>query len=137
MASTVPPQPFSANRMRSLFLVRVCCAKLHGPKRLGYGCSFREKCKEVLPDLETVNNLRRLPGQVVNCLEVWEDFLTFFPKGTSIPKPLWSMEFGATYPYQKETPHAIGTKRLGRYRGSHGVRLSKVQKKNRFDALPS
>src|SRR5260370_16718962 len=47
------------------------------------------------------------------------------------------MEFGATYPYVDETPHAVGVKRLGHYRGSHGVKLSQFPFVERTQHLPS
>jgi DNA (cytosine-5)-methyltransferase 1 len=71
-------------------------------------------------------------------LKVWQKFLDRFPKNRQLPSfPIWSMEFGATYPYQTETPHAAGTKRLGHYRGSHGRKLSELDKRERITHLPS
>jgi hypothetical protein len=41
------------------------------------------------------------------------------------------------YPYTDSTPHAVGVKRLGRYRGSHGVKLSQFPVEQRMLHLPS
>ncbi len=79
-----------------------------------------------------------LAGQAVRCLEVWQEFLDSFPKRHELPSfPVWSMEFGATYPYENTTPHARGASRLGWYAGCHGVRLSTVPTEERLDRLPS
>ena len=68
-----------------------------------------------------------VPDYVINCLNVWQKFVSKFPKRVHLPTfPIWSMEFGATYPYVTETPFEVGEKRLGHYRGSHGVKLSQA-----------
>src|SRR5206468_492615 len=46
---------------------------------------------------------RPIPAQVEECLMVWQDFLDRIPKDEKIPHPIWSMEFGATYPYRNRT----------------------------------
>ena len=54
------------------------------------------------------------------------------------PHPLWSMEFGATYPFRRTTPWATGIETLRRYRGIHGASLSKASTKEElFALLPS
>jgi DNA (cytosine-5)-methyltransferase 1 len=79
-----------------------------------------------------------IPEYVVKCLNVWQKFVTRFPKNTYLPTfPIWSTEFGATYPYIDETPHAVGVKRLGHYRGSHGLKLSQFAFQERMARLPS
>jgi DNA (cytosine-5)-methyltransferase 1 len=81
---------------------------------------------------------RRLPEQVSRCLDVWQEFLDRVPKNEKVPHPLWSMEFGATYPYQLTTPHAMDLENLRRYRGAHGRPLSAGKtEKQVFDLLPS
>jgi DNA (cytosine-5)-methyltransferase 1 len=81
---------------------------------------------------------RQLSKYVVDCLDVWQEFVERFPKKQNLPTfPIWSMEFGASYPYEHETPHAAGVKRLGHYRGSHGCKLSEFPFEERMDRLPS
>ena len=70
---------------------------------------------------------RRLPDQVKRCLAVWQEFLDKVPKDEKIPHPIWSMEFGATYPYEDITPSRLSTEELRKYRGSHGKLLSDAQ----------
>ena len=84
------------------------------------------------------NDARPIPDCVVKCLNVWQKFVSRFPEKTDLPTfPIWSMEFGATYPYIDETPHAVGVKRLSHYRGSHGIKLSQFAFDQRMDHLPS
>lgn len=81
---------------------------------------------------------RPLSKQVTECLRVWQAFLRQFPTNRELPSfPIWSMEFGATYPFTDHTPHALGTRALCKYRGSHGVQLNTVPPPTRMSALPS
>ncbi len=81
---------------------------------------------------------RELSSQVKKCLKVWQRFIKRFPKNEELPSfPIWSMEFGATYPFEKQTPHKLGARGLRRYRGSHGKLLKCVSAKERMASLPS
>jgi DNA (cytosine-5)-methyltransferase 1 len=83
-----------------------------------------------------------LSPKVEKCLEVWDDFLRRSPSTVELPSfPLWSMEFGADYPYVDGTPYAVlaekGTRGLTKFRGSHGLPLRQVNPDERWAALPS
>jgi DNA (cytosine-5)-methyltransferase 1 len=86
---------------------------------------------------------KQLSVQVARCLEVWEEFLRACPKGLNLPSfPLWSMEWGATYPYEDTTPFALkvlkGFDGLQGFCGSHGQKMGhKSTLEARWDALPS
>ncbi|MCZ7554572.1 MAG: DNA (cytosine-5-)-methyltransferase [Anaerolineales bacterium] len=81
---------------------------------------------------------RGLTSQVVKCLEVWQKFLDLFPENEQLPSfPIWSMEFGATYPFEGTTPYAVGIEHLRKYRGSHGVALSHLDSETLWTSLPS
>jgi DNA (cytosine-5)-methyltransferase 1 len=83
-------------------------------------------------------NARMLTPSVVKCLDVWQNFIRRFPKEPDLPSfPIWSMEFGATYPYEDTTPFAVGERGLLNYRGCHGKDLSELENGNRLGALPS
>jgi DNA (cytosine-5)-methyltransferase 1 len=83
-------------------------------------------------------NARQLSPQVTECLYVWQEFIRCFPKDKELPSfPIWSMEFGATYPYEDTTPFAIGNAALRSYRGNHGKKLKSVAPKDRLALLPS
>ena len=83
--------------------------------------------------------VRRLPVQVKKCLAIWQEFLDGVPKTEKIPHPLWSMEFGATYPYKRTTPSMVSVDNLrNRYKGSHGRRLTGAKTREEvLDLLPS
>jgi DNA (cytosine-5)-methyltransferase 1 len=81
---------------------------------------------------------KMISPQVKKCLKVWQAFIKAFPKKEELPSfPIWSMEFGATYPFEDETPYAAGTRRLTKYRGSHGIPLKLFLPDARIDGLPS
>ena len=81
---------------------------------------------------------RPLSLQVVECLEVWDDFIHRVPSSVKLPSfPIWSMEFGADYPYEGKTPWLRGNRGLVGYKGSHGIALRDVNPQQRMAALPS
>lgn len=85
---------------------------------------------------------KRLSNQVEQCLLAWDDFLKRSAASIDLPSfPIWSMEFGADYPYEEGTPFAIlsekGTRGLTKYRGSHGIQLKQLAPEDRWAALPS
>ncbi len=84
------------------------------------------------------HDARPLSKQVIECLKAWQEFLKRFPKDEELPSfPIWSMEFGATYPFESTTPFAIGPTKLRRYDGSHGYPLQSMSPEEMMKALPS
>jgi DNA (cytosine-5)-methyltransferase 1 len=84
------------------------------------------------------SNARALSKQVIDCLNVWQRFLDAIPKDDPLPSwPIWSMEFGATYPFEDESPYKLGKKKLREFRGCHGQKLTDNNFSNPFDGLPS
>lgn len=82
---------------------------------------------------------QQISSQMRKCIDVWQEFLDKVPKDEKIPHPLWSMEFGATYPYDKITPSVLTYEQLitCKYRGSFGKKLKGDSEKEVFDMLPS
>jgi DNA (cytosine-5)-methyltransferase 1 len=81
---------------------------------------------------------RYLSEQVINCITAWQQFIDTYPKEVNLPSfPIWSMEFGANYPFEEETPWKLGVKKLRNYLGSHGKVLANLSDDELFLALPS
>lgn len=85
---------------------------------------------------------RELSATALNCLQVWDEFLKASPADMEIPSfPIWSMEFGANYPYEEETPFALsselGSAGLSEYLGSYGASLQNLTVAEQMAALPS
>lgn len=81
---------------------------------------------------------RPLPQQYVDCLNVWQEFLDLYPKDEELPSfPIWSMEFGADYPFEDSVPATLTPRQLCQYRGTHGVRLRDYEPKARIDHVPT
>lgn len=79
-----------------------------------------------------------ISSQVEECLGTWQQFIKKFPKAEELPWfPIWSMEFGATYPFEETTPYRIGGPGLEHFRGSHGIPLTSIRPAERMAALPS
>ena len=78
-----------------------------------------------------------LSQQVVDCLEMWQRFIRLFPKEEHLPTfPIWAMEFGANYPYEKFSPASMKLSELRNYRGAYGKSLAKVTDDKLLAALP-
>jgi DNA (cytosine-5)-methyltransferase 1 len=82
---------------------------------------------------------KKLSEQVVKCLDVWQDFLRRAPKRTQLPSfPIWTMEFGATYPFKKyDSLRDIPLPTLRQYRGSFGQTLNRHFFHQIAERLPS
>jgi DNA (cytosine-5)-methyltransferase 1 len=86
---------------------------------------------------------KQLSPHIAACLEVWNEFLRRSPKSIELPSfPMWSMEWGADYPFEDDTPRAAfvrgGKRALARIHGSHGQKLGDFDAvDDRFAALPS
>lgn len=83
-------------------------------------------------------NAKKVPPVVDKCLDVWQDFLDRMPAAVDLPYyPLWTMEWGATYPYEDTTPYKLGCEELGGYLGSHGLDLKVLECDERMAYVPS
>jgi DNA (cytosine-5)-methyltransferase 1 len=81
---------------------------------------------------------RRLPQKNIECLNLWQKFIDAIPKETKIPGfPIWAMEFGATYPYDKTIPQRMSIAQLAKYKGNFGVSLNGLNRKEQLALLPS
>jgi DNA (cytosine-5)-methyltransferase 1 len=85
---------------------------------------------------------RPISAGSLRALEVWDDFLRSAPRSLKLPSfPIWTMEFGATYPYDTETPMALleelGTSGLDQVLGSFGKPLMGLSEREQLAALPS
>ena len=81
---------------------------------------------------------KELPKVNQECLKLWQTFIDQIPKETKLPGfPIWGMEFGATYPYEKSYPLKLSAKNLGEYKGNFGKALKGMSKKDQRANLPS
>ncbi|WP_448129379.1 DNA (cytosine-5-)-methyltransferase [Stenotrophomonas rhizophila] len=59
-----------------------------------------------------VPSSRAIPEQTLRAIDMWGDFLRCSPPALKLPSfPIWAMEFGATYPYEDETPSGVWARR--------------------------
>ena len=80
-----------------------------------------------------------IPENLSRALSVWQAFLDEFPRDKELPSfPIWSMEFGASYPDDGIDPRVMGLKDIRSLRGAHGVPLQTAARwKNLWSLLPS
>lgn len=68
---------------------------------------------------------RPIPELTLRAIDMWGDFLRRSPSTLKLPSfPIWSMEFGATYPYDDETPAAVWDRSPARGLQGMGVKGS-------------
>lgn len=89
-----------------------------------------------------VSPVRSIPSQTLKAIDMWDDFLRRSPATVKLPSfPIWSMEFGASYPYVEATPPALwdesGPSAMNDYLGSFGRSLDGLSAKTQFDLIPS
>ena len=83
---------------------------------------------------------QKLSEQQMKCLKAWQNFLKLFPSDVELPSvPIWSREFGATYPFEEETPHALGADKLRELEclGNYGTRLKGLDDAGVWENLPA
>jgi len=80
----------------------------------------------------------KLEPEKVYVLDLWQEFLNRLPKSAKLPSwPIWSMEFGATYPFEKHTPYISSSRALGKTKGNFGISLMGMPRVEKFMNLPS
>lgn len=84
-------------------------------------------------------NAKPISTHVLNCLNAWQEFLDRAPMRVKLPSwPIWTMEFGATYPFTKyESLTDMPLSRLRQYRGSFGQTLNCNRWADLLARLPS
>lgn len=87
---------------------------------------------------------RAIPETTLHAIDMWGDFLDRSPASVKMPSfPIWSMEFGATYPYEDETPASVWDRRRSNglsglnVRGSFGFNLDGLRISEQQELIPS
>ncbi len=87
--------------------------------------------------LETRTYAKKIPSRELECLSLWQEFLDKIPSESKLPSfPIWSMEFGATYPYEDIIPINCSSKRLNNYLGQFGESLYGMSRQNQLERIP-
>lgn len=81
---------------------------------------------------------KSLPQSNKNCIKTWQRFIDKLPSTKKMPSfPIWGMEFGATYPFEKTIPFKLTCDELSEFKGSFGCELKGKNKEEQFKNLPS
>ena len=89
------------------------------PARSQSSTSLRSVLEENPDDAKPVSET------VARAIEIWEEFLGIIPAAAKLPSfPIWSMEFGADYPFETSTPLAVGAEHLAGKHGAFGSLLT-------------
>ncbi len=81
-------------------------------------------------------NSKLVEPERLNVINIWQDFVSILPKDKKLPGfPIWSMEFGATYPTNIPISE-LSNEELENYKGSFGVSLSGLSYEDKLKNLP-
>lgn len=81
---------------------------------------------------------RKLENEKIEVINIWQEFISKIPKEDKLPSfPIWSMEFGATYPFEETTPHASTVEELNNTKGNFGIDLKGPTRDDIYENLPS
>ncbi len=81
---------------------------------------------------------KKLGPKFVEYLETWQLLLDALPTDEHLPSfPIWAMEFGATYPYEVQTPFAASTNELRLCNGALGRDLQSLTREEIFNSIPA
>ena len=87
--------------------------------------------------LDSPRNAKRVPPRELDCLNLWKEFLDRIPANSKLPSfPIWTMEFGATYPYEDIIPYNCSSKRLNNYLGQFGESLYGMSRPSQLERIP-
>ncbi|MFT4200032.1 DNA (cytosine-5-)-methyltransferase [Gordonia sp. (in: high G+C Gram-positive bacteria)] len=93
---------------------------------------------------DDVNPTREIPDQTLQAIDMWGDFLKRSPDSVKMPSfPIWAMEFGATYPYEDDTPPAAWDRRRKfglsglHVHGNFGAELDGLSIDEQYELIPS
>lgn len=110
--------------------------------------TWPEKCKKPATITSVLDNdapvPRAIPESTLLAIDMWGDFLKRTPASLKMPSfPIWAMEFGATYPYEEETPAGVWCRRPSRgfsdmkLKGSFGFALDGLNIREQTELIPS
>lgn len=72
----------------------------------------------------------------VKILKLWQNIIDSLSSDEEIYSPLWTTEYQATYPFEKQTPCSYSTERLSKYNGKYGISLSNLNREEQLKLLP-
>lgn len=79
----------------------------------------------------------KIESEKLKVLDTWQQFMDLLPIGTKPYSPLWSMEFGATYPVEDIDYSEVEAKTLWAYKGRFGTPLYGLNKEEIMAELPN
>lgn len=110
----------------------------HGLQHFNWPASF-EATDSILSFLDdNPKDATKLEDEKIAVIKIWQEFINRIPLEDNLPSfPIWSMEFGATYPFEEEIPFRSSTYALGKCKGKFGKPLKGMSRKEKFENLPN
>jgi len=88
-------------------------------------------------DYLSIDGFKTIDSERTKAIETWQLFIDALPKEKPLPGyPIWSMEFGATYPVDIPISK-LSNEELEKYRGSYGQQLRGLSYEEKLRHLPT
>lgn len=87
-------------------------------------------------DIDTSQHFK-IEQDKINAINVWQRFMEALPTDVYPYSPLWSMEFGATYPVDGCGMDSMSIEELRKYKGSFGIPLNEIPADKMLDFVPN
>lgn len=108
-----------------------------GLSKFDWPLGFTDESLDIRNILDSNTKTKKIPTRELECLFLWQEFLERIPMSTKLPSfPIWSMEFGATYPFEDIIPINCSSKRLNNYLGQFGESLYGMSRQSQIERIP-
>lgn len=92
---------------------------------------------DVIESIDDYPDEFKIENEKLAVLNIWQKFLDILPSNVEPYSPLWTMEFGATYPYEDVDIHKLSLIELKKFKGKFGEPLIGNTKEEIFSKLPN
>lgn len=99
--------------------------------------NFQKNILSIIDKTTRIKKELKIEPDKIHVLNIWQKFINVLPKDIFPYSPLWSMEFGATYPFENIDYQEIPLNELQKYKGSFGQPLIGNTREELISRLPN
>ena len=94
--------------------------------------------RSIIEENPDIADVRPLTEREIDAVAVWQKFLDCLPPTAPLPSfPIWTTEYEATYPFEKQVPGQLLVEELGTYKGIFGQSLAGLSAVEQEKFLPT
>lgn len=85
-----------------------------------------------------LDNIVKVEKRQLDCINTWQKIISAIPSTSKLPSfPIWTTEFGATYPFEKKATLKYSLSDLKKFKGAFGINLNVQNKEILKEKLPT